>query len=257
MFQRGAGNLLSIGTKTRNLSKGQWNLDFAGTARFGHFCDAWETCSSSRIDLALLSPAERRKERAISYKGVDPCGVEGNTVSVPNSRGSGKGSAKEQGVAVPARERLREDVTDPRGSDAIAGRPPLPSLGPQSLTCGARAPLGSSRLGDSHHRARKRNWQLPASWCATRKQLPVYRRGCKVQGSSFFRPTLLSLLPQTERKNPRRTRELSRYLESTGSCSLWRSVVSTQCSSDLGNLSQTTYLNWFIQQTFIETPITC
>lgn len=58
-----------------------------------------------------------------------------------------------------------------------------------------------------------------------------------------FRPTLLPLLPQTERAKPRRTRELSRYLESMGSCSLWRSVLSTQCSSDLGNLSQTTYLN--------------
>lgn len=178
--------------------------------------------------LCSLRQSEGKKGRYL--KGVDPCGVERNVVSVPNSRGSGKGSAKEQGVAVPARERLRENVTDRRAGDAFTGGLPFPASGPSHSHAAPAPPWAPPASGTATTGlgSKTDNFLLPDAQPGSNSPSTDEAASTRVAPSS--RPTLLpllSLLPQTELAKPRLTRELSRYLESTGFCSLWRSVLST------------------------------
>lgn len=70
-------------------------------------------------------------------------------VSPQNGKGSEKGSA--QGQEWHWRGKVGCARSLQTGAATVLSRSclPPPGLGPQSLTCGARAPSGSSRLGDS------------------------------------------------------------------------------------------------------------
>ena len=114
---------------------------------FGHYCDP-----AKQVQLgwnSLLSPAEPREKKGEVSRKLTPGELVKGAVSPQNAEGSEKGSAQGQ------ERHWRWKVSCARilqtGAATVLSRSclPPPGLGPQSLTCGARAPSGSSRLGDS------------------------------------------------------------------------------------------------------------
>lgn len=105
---------------------------------------------------------------------------------------------------------------------------PLPASGPSHSHEGPAPPRAPPASGTASCRARRIGRQLPTSGRATRKQLPLHRRG---RAPSSRR----KLPPEVEQAMSRRTWELSRDLESTASCSPWRPVLPSRSSAVLAS----------------------
>lgn len=129
---------------------------------------------------ALRSPSQARQATA----------RDAHRATLPTPRVRAAAGQGEDGAA-----RARTCRRARRRSCHGAERPPPSRPRAQTLTCGARAPLGSSRLGDSSRRAR-RSRPLPASGRATRKWSPHRNEGRAPPPALASRP---SLPPKTKR----------------------------------------------------------
>lgn len=110
-------------------------------------------------------PGTTKESRGEILRESTPGRLRRVAVSLQNCRGSKKRSEKGLDRTVAAGEGLREDVTDGRGGDTVMKRPPPPGLGPQSLTCGARAPWAPPASGTAAAEREKEadNFLLPGA----------------------------------------------------------------------------------------------
>lgn len=198
-------------------------------------------------------PGTTKESRGEILRESTPGELRRVAVSLQNCRGSKKRSAKGLDRAVATGEGLHEDVTDGRGGDTVTERPPPPGLGPQSLTCGARAP-----------------WAPPASGTAAagRKKKPItscFRaRNPEATPTLQARPHALEQLLLPGRASPKTERATS---GSRGSSrEIWRARVlappgvqffplnAPRSSSGSFPTCQTERGNGFIQQAFLAPP---